>query len=140
MAKSGGGTGTTLIARNTEVVGDVHFAGTLHIEGSLKGNVIAKDGADAHLDIAEHGIVEGEIKVPTARIDGKVVGDVHSTKHIELASKAQVEGNVHYQLIEMVKGSQVNGSLVYVGASSSKKSSGPFGLSKGGADVVSGTA
>jgi len=120
MGKSGGSTGTTLISRNTEVVGDIHFTGTLHVEGTLRGNVIAKEGSDAHLDILDNGTVEGQISVPTVRIDGKVVGDVYSTKHVELASKAQVEGNVHYQLIEMVKGSQVNGNLVYVGETAKK--------------------
>jgi cytoskeletal protein CcmA (bactofilin family) len=32
-----------------------------------------------------------------------------------------VEGNVHYQLIEMVKGSQVNGNLVYSASSGAAK-------------------
>lgn len=126
MGKTGSGTGTTLISKNTEVVGDIHFSGTLHVEGVLKGNVVAKDGSDAHLDILDNGVVEGEITVPTLRVDGKVVGDVHSSKHVELAAKAQVEGNVHYHLIEMVKGSQVNGNLVYCGETSGKKAK-PFG-------------
>jgi len=115
MGKLVGNTTTTLIARGTEIIGDIHFAGTLHVEGTLRGNVIAKEGSNAHLDIQEHGIIEGQVHVPTVRIDGQVVGDVVSTKHVELAAKAQIEGNVHYHLIEMVKGSQVNGSLVYVG-------------------------
>jgi cytoskeletal protein CcmA (bactofilin family) len=114
------GTSTTLISKNTEVVGDIHFSGTLHIEGTLRGNVIAKGGNDAHLHIAENGVVEGQIKVPTVCINGKVIGDVFSTKHTELAAKAEVEGNVHYHLIEMVKGAQVNGSFVYTGDSGKK--------------------
>ena len=114
------GTSTTLISKNTEVVGDIHFSGTLHIEGVLRGNVIANEGTDAHLDIAEKGVVEGQINVPTIRINGRVVGDVISNKHVELAAKAEVEGNVHYHLIEMVKGAQVNGSFVYTGESNKK--------------------
>ncbi|MEX1032497.1 MAG: polymer-forming cytoskeletal protein [Cellvibrionaceae bacterium] len=116
-----GSASTTLIAKNTEVVGDIHFSGTLHIEGTLRGNVHVKDGGDAHLDVAEHGCVEGQITVPTVRINGRVVGDVHSSKHVELAAKAEVEGNVHYKLIEMVKGAQVNGSLVYTGENAGKQ-------------------
>ncbi|MGQ9425376.1 bactofilin family protein [Gilvimarinus sp. DZF01] len=104
---------TTLISKNTEVVGDIHFSGTLHVEGTLRGNIYVKDGDDAHLDVAENGRVEGEIVVPTVRINGAVVGDIHSSKHVELAAKAAVDGNVHYKLIEMVKGAQVNGSLLY---------------------------
>jgi cytoskeletal protein CcmA (bactofilin family) len=44
-------------------------------------------------------------------INGLVEGDVYSSNHIELAAKARVSGNVHYHLIEMVMGSEVNGSL-----------------------------
>src|SRR5690625_6325461 len=54
-------------------------------------------------------------------INGNVTGNVYSSKHVELAAKAVVEGNVHYQLIEMVKGAQVNGSLVYSGSSATQK-------------------
>ncbi|WP_347332196.1 bactofilin family protein [Marinimicrobium locisalis] len=111
----------TLISRGTKVVGDLHFTGDLQIEGAVVGNIIAESGNDAKLVVAEKGSVEGEIRVPMVVINGKVNGNVHSIKHVELAAKAVVEGNVHYQLIEMVKGSQVNGSLVYSGAEAQKK-------------------
>jgi cytoskeletal protein CcmA (bactofilin family) len=110
-----GSTSTTLISKNTEVVGDIHFSGTLHIEGVLRGNVYAKDGGEAHLEVAESGKVEGQMTVPTVRINGRVTGDIHSSKLVELAAKAEVDGNVHYKLIEMVKGAQVNGNFVYSG-------------------------
>jgi len=103
----------TLISKGTRIVGDIHFSGDLQIEGTVQGNVLVESGADAKLVVANKGVVEGEIRVPRVVINGKVIGNVHSGKHVELASKAVVEGNVHYQLIEMVKGSQVNGSLVY---------------------------
>lgn len=119
-----GGTSTTLISKNTEVVGDIHFSGTLHVEGTLRGNIHVKDGGDAHLEVAENGRVEGQITVPTVRINGRVVGDIHAVKHVELAAKAEVEGNVHYKLIEMVKGAQVNGNLVYSGEEAKQKSKG----------------
>ena len=51
-------------------------------------------------------------------INGNVKGDVHCSDHVELAGKANVDGNVHYNLIEMVKGAQLNGNLVYAGAAS----------------------
>lgn len=113
---------TTLISKNTQVEGDICFSGTLEVEGRVKGNIYVEDGSDAHVRVSDKGLVEGEIRVPSVVINGSVVGDVFSTKHIELASRAVVEGNVHYHLIEMVKGAQVNGSLVYSGASSAKVS------------------
>ena len=33
---------------------------------------------------------------------------------MELAAKAVVSGNVHYNLIEMVMGSEVNGNLMHI--------------------------
>jgi cytoskeletal protein CcmA (bactofilin family) len=103
----------TLISKGTRVVGNIYFAGDLQIEGTVQGNILVEDGADAKLVIADKGAVEGEIRVPRVVVNGRVSGNVYSDKHVELAAKAVVEGNVHYQLIEMVKGSQVNGSLVY---------------------------
>ena len=111
---SGSGPGTTtLISTNTEINGDMEFSGSLVIEGKVNGNIAAVAGSDAHLRLLESGQVVGEIRVPTIIINGNVEGDVYSSDHIELAAKAHVDGNVHYNLIEMVKGSQVNGNLVY---------------------------
>ncbi|MDO3383424.1 bactofilin family protein [Gilvimarinus algae] len=103
----------TLISKGTSIVGDIHFTGDLQVEGKVTGNIIVEGGGDAKLVVADKGVVEGEIRVPMVVVNGKVVGNVFASKHVELASKAVVEGNVHYQLIEMVKGAQVNGSLVY---------------------------
>ena len=104
---------TTLISKSTEIVGDIHFTGNLEIEGKVRGNVIARSGEEARVRVMEVGAIEGEIKAPTIVINGKVTGDVYSSKHIELAANASIQGNVHYNLIEMVTGAQVDGSLVH---------------------------
>ena len=107
---------TTLISKTTELIGDIKFSGNLEIEGKIRGNVSADDGSDARVRIMDQGLVEGEIHVPTVVINGLVKGDVHSSKHVELAERAEVYGNVHYSVIEMVKGAQLNGNLLYNGA------------------------
>jgi cytoskeletal protein CcmA (bactofilin family) len=107
--------GTTLVSRDTEIIGDVHFSGDLEVQGVVKGNIVAKGGGAAVVRVIEGGRVEGEVRAPHVVVNGHIVGDVHAAEHIELAAKAQVEGNIHYQLIEMVKGAQLNGSLVYCG-------------------------
>ncbi|WP_317933387.1 polymer-forming cytoskeletal protein [Halioxenophilus sp. WMMB6] len=104
---------TTLISKNTEIVGDMVFSGNLVVEGKVSGNILAAAGSKANLRLLESGEVHGEIRVPTIIINGKVSGDVYSSEHIELAARAVVDGNVHYNLIEMVKGAQVNGNLVF---------------------------
>jgi cytoskeletal protein CcmA (bactofilin family) len=52
--------------------------------------------------------------VPNVIVNGKVFGDIYSDKHVELAAKAEIQGNVYYNLIEMVKGSKVDGNLVHL--------------------------
>ena len=111
--KGMGAGGTTLISKSTELQGWVNFSGSLEIEGRVKGNIYAEEGSSARVRIMESGVVEGDISAPTIVINGSVNGDVHSSKHVELAAKATVTGNVHYQVIEVVKGAQVNGSLLY---------------------------
>ncbi|MCB1672848.1 MAG: polymer-forming cytoskeletal protein [Gammaproteobacteria bacterium] len=106
----------TLISRATEIVGDVHFSGELIVEGKIKGNIFAAEDSDALIRVVDQGAVEGEICVPSVVINGLVQGDVRSTKHVELAAKAVVVGNVYYNLIEMVMGSEVNGNLMHISA------------------------
>lgn len=129
--------GTTLISKNTEIVGDLHFSGTLMIEGRVKGNIYAADTDNAQARVLESGKVEGEIRVPTLVINGSVTGNVYSSKHIELAAKTVINGNVHYSLIEIVKGAQVNGSLVYSTQPSPMKAKPPAtGPSKKSVDAI----
>ena len=103
----------SLIGQNTEIRGDVIFSGGLHVDGTIKGSVIAEQGEDSLLTLSERGTIEGEVRVPNVVVNGKVIGDVHASGHVELASDARIHGNVYYALIEMAMGSEVNGNLVH---------------------------
>ena len=95
----------TLIGQHAEVMGDVKFSGGLYIDGTIKGNVYAENDGHSTLSLSERGTIEGEVNVPYIVLNGVVVGDVHSSEHIELSSRARVTGNVYYSLIEMAVGS-----------------------------------
>ena len=103
----------TLIGQHTEVTGNVKFAGGLHVDGTIKGNVYADNDGRSMLSLSEQGTIEGEVNVPFVVINGVVIGDVHGNEHVELQSKARVAGNVYYNLIEMAIGAEVNGKLVH---------------------------
>ena len=105
---------TTLVSRETVIIGDVHFSGNLDIEGLVQGNIIAHPDTDAYVRVVQEGRVEGDIRAPAVVINGSVEGDVYSSSHLELASKASVHGNVFYTLVEMAAGSEVNGSLKHI--------------------------
>lgn len=101
----------TLISVKTEIIGDIKFTGGLHIDGVIKGNLVAEGGSGAVVRVSDKGRVEGQITAPNIIINGKVIGDVHAGEYIELAKKAQVSGDVYYQMMEMVMGAEVNGKL-----------------------------
>ena len=103
----------TIIGQQTRIEGNIHFSGGLHIDGQVKGGVIAEADSTSVLTVSEHGSIEGDVRVPTVILNGKVTGDVRSAERIELAAKARVDGDVYYNLIEMAMGAAVNGSLVH---------------------------
>ena len=104
----------SLIGQNSEIRGDVVFKGGLHIDGKVKGNVIAEEGGgESILTLSDRGMIEGEVKVPNVVVNGTIIGDVHAMTHIEVATKARVHGNIYYSLIEMAMGAEVNGTLVH---------------------------
>ena len=103
----------TVIGQQTQISGDLHFSGGLHIDGHIKGNVIANEGTESVLTVSEHGRIEGDVRVPNVFLNGSVTGDVRCEERIELAAKAKVNGDVYYNLIEMVMGAEVNGSLLH---------------------------
>jgi cytoskeletal protein CcmA (bactofilin family) len=103
----------TLIGQHSEVIGDIRFTGGLHVDGTIKGNVIAANDGRSMLSLSDQGTIEGEVKAPYVIINGVVIGDVHGGEHVELSAKARVTGNVYYNLIEMAVGAEVNGKLVH---------------------------
>ena len=103
----------TLVGPQSEVSGDIKFTGGLHIEGTIKGNVIAENDGNSLVQLSESGTIEGEVRAPFIVLNGVVIGDVHGGEHVELASKARVAGNVYYNLIEMAIGAEINGKLVH---------------------------
>ena len=102
---------TTLVSRDTTVVGSIQFTGSLDIEGVVQGNIVARPDKDALVRVLGKGKVEGEIRAPSVVINGEVEGDVYAGKQLELASKARVQGNVYYSQVEMAVGAEVNGRM-----------------------------
>jgi len=105
----------TLIAAGVVVEGDIHYRGGIQIDGTVKGNIIADpDCGESVVRVTRTACVSGDLEGPNILINGKVEGNVVCSQHLELASDAVVCGNVHYQLIEMVAGAEVNGNLFHI--------------------------
>ncbi len=125
---------TSLIARGTTLRGDVHFTGALHLDGCIEGAVIA-EAEDAVLTVSEHGQVIGEIRVAHAVVNGRIDGNVLSDVRLELAAQACISGDVHYRVLEMAAGAQVNGRMVHVGMEAARELTAPKALTSAPADA-----
>ena len=102
----------TLIGRSSRVQGDIEFAGGLHIDGCVTGNVRVISGASASLSVSEHGVIDGSVEAPEVVLNGTVNGDIMARDRVVLGAKARVRGNVSYGVIEMALGAEITGRLI----------------------------
>lgn len=104
---------STVIGQDTEITGDLHFSGGLHLDGKVKGKVSGEKGNNSTLTVSAQGTVEGDVLVDSLILNGTVIGDVYANERVELASEARVTGTVYYRMLEMAMGAEVNGKLVH---------------------------
>lgn len=104
----------SLVGAGTTVVGDVHFAGGLRIDGTVKGAVRCVDSdKGGMLVVSEKGRIEGEVRAAHLVIAGCIVGPVHASEIAELQPKARLIGDLHYRALEMHHGAVIEGQLVH---------------------------
>ncbi len=103
----------TLIGAKTRIHGDVEFAGGLHVDGHINGNVSCDGAADAFLSVSEQGCIEGSVFAPNVLLNGTVKGNIDAADRVELGARAKVLGNVSYTVIETAVGAQINGKLIH---------------------------
>ena len=102
----------SLVGKKSTVEGSLNFSGGLHVDGIVRGDITALENERSTLSVSQHGKVEGNIRVPYVSLNGTIVGDVHAAERVVLLANARVTGDVHYTLLEMALGAQVNGRLV----------------------------
>lgn len=106
----------TLIGAGTVVEGNIRFTGGLRIDGEVKGNIEAADGASSSvLVLSEHARVEGLVAVAHLVTNGTVVGQVSVSECLEMQTRSKIVGDVDYSLIEMHQGAIVEGQLIHRG-------------------------
>ncbi len=122
----------TLIGRTASVLGDIEFAGGLHVDGRITGNVLMSQGATASLSVSEHGIIEGSVQASQVVVNGTVNGDILALERVILGARARVRGNVSYGVIEMALGAEISGNLVPTSAQAAAATAVPGGAGGAG--------
>jgi len=101
----------TLIGGNTTIEGVIKFTGGMHVVGQVNGNIESND-VDSLLIVNEGAIVKGDVKVNHLIVNGQIDGNVFIDGKVELFDRACINGDVHYNLLELPVGAEVNGNLI----------------------------
>ena len=98
--------------RKLRIAGDVYFSGILHVECTIEGDLISDD-ENSTLILSDAGHIKGSVKSANVMVNGRIDGNVLANNKVELYEKSRINGDLHYNLLEMAVGAGVNGKLVH---------------------------
>lgn len=94
------------LAQGTSLHGDLHFTGTLHLDGNVHGSITTTDV----LIIGEHATVEAEIKAGEVQIYGTVRGNVACTRRVEICETGRLRGDLRTPNLVIKDGGSFEGT------------------------------
>ncbi|BBT92641.1 hypothetical protein WP8W19C02_42610 [Enterobacter cloacae] len=97
--------GTTVIANDVRVEGNIVSTGHVYVHGELIGNIASEQSL---IKIMRGGRVEGNITCRELIIDGAVIGECHSDA-IEICENGEVTGTLSYRALAVKKGGMFSG-------------------------------
>ncbi len=101
----------TLIGEGSVIRGELRFEDGLRIDGEVIGDVVAAGDRPSILVISEKARVTGKVKAGHVIINGSVQGPVVSDELLELQPKADITGDLRYEVLEMHQGATIHGEL-----------------------------
>jgi len=110
----------TLIGKASRVHGDMEFAGGLHLDGTIEGNLRADPVEGSSLSVSETGSIDGNVEAASVMLNGSVRGDIIARGRVVLGATARVQGNVYYGVIEMTLGAQIIGKVTRISENSAE--------------------
>lgn len=96
----------SIIGASLQFVGEIRSAGSVRINGQVKGKVTARA-----LTVGRRGGIEGQVAAETAQIDGLVQGDLEADTVI-LGPNAQVIGDITHRSLAMEPGARFEGKAL----------------------------
>ena len=94
------------VGAGTVVSGDAEFKGMLRIDGRFTGRVRSEKGS---LIVSAGGVVEANVEVASAKINGTVNGDITATGRVEFGRSARVRGNIQTPALVIEEGAVFEG-------------------------------
>lgn len=100
------GVGTTLM-------GETEFKSLLRVDGHLVGKIMSHGGT---LQIGASGLVDANVRVATAAVNGTVNGDIFATERIEIGRTGKVVGNIQTPSLVIEQGAILEGNCTMLKA------------------------
>ncbi len=78
------------LGKGSRVSGKLNFEGTVRVDGQVEGEISAQDT----LIVGERAVITAQINGTTVVIRGKVTGDIHARKRVEIRAPGRLFGNI----------------------------------------------
>ncbi|MGZ8567357.1 MAG: bactofilin family protein [Actinomycetota bacterium] len=86
-------TEVSVVGRGTRIEGTVVAAGSLRVEGEVKGKITAEQ----EVSLSAQGRVEANIQATNITLAGQVKGDLTATANVSLPADSRLDGNIRAQ-------------------------------------------
>ncbi len=86
----------------------ISFDGVLHLEGFISGNIHSESGTL----VTGGGLIDGNIDVGAAFIDGSVIGNIRAAERVVLYAEAKVAGNIISPALSTKPGALFEGDCI----------------------------
>jgi cytoskeletal protein CcmA (bactofilin family) len=96
----------SVVGRGTRIEGKVMAAGSLRVEGEVKGSITAR----GDVSLSPEGRVEANIDAKGITLAGQVKGNLNADGDVSLPADSRLDGNI--QAHNVVAGGTVNGDIV----------------------------
>ena len=93
-----------LLGYGTKVIGQLHFEGSVRIDGNVDGEIDGKE-----ITIGETAVVTAQIRADSIVVCGKIEGDITATQRIEIRSTAKVSGDITAPTLVIKEGATFEG-------------------------------
>lgn len=107
----GGKAELTIIGSGARLEGNLVSAGSLRIEGSVKGQITA----EGDVIVAPGAEVSADIRASNVTVGGRYTGNVTANGTLELQPGARVDGNISCQSLVVNQGANFTGQSIMEG-------------------------
>ena len=94
----------SLISADMKVVGNLHSAGDIQIDGTVEGDIQSRT-----VTVGEGAEIKGSIKAEQVRVGGRVSGKIEATQ-VRIAKTANVQGDITYKTLAIEEEAVIEGT------------------------------